>query len=51
MATYSVSLAKILKDQQFETLFVPKDPSEIFITTPDVHRPGLTIPGWGSIPH
>ena len=48
MATYSVSLAKILKDHQFEPLFLPKDPSEIFITTPDVHRPGLTIAGYDS---
>ncbi len=46
MATYSVSLAKIIKDQQLEPLFLPKDPSEIFITTPDVHRPGLTIAGY-----
>ena len=46
MATYSVSLAKILKDHQFEPLFLPKDPTEIFITTPDVHRPGLTIAGY-----
>lgn len=46
MATYSVSLAKILKDHQFEPLFLPKDPSEIFITSPDVHRPGLTIAGY-----
>ena len=46
MATYSVSLAKILKDHQFEPLFMPKDPSEIFITSPDVHRPGLTIAGY-----
>lgn len=46
MATYSVSLAKILKDHQFEPLYLPKDPSEIFITTPDVHRPGLTIAGF-----
>ncbi len=48
MATYSVSLAKIIKDQQFEPLFLPKDPSEIYITTPDVHRPGLTIAGYDS---
>jgi len=46
MATYSVSLAKILKDHQFDPLYLPKDPSEIFITTPDVHRPGLTIAGF-----
>lgn len=46
MATYSVSLAKILKDHQFVPLFMPKDPSDIFITSPDVHRPGLTIAGY-----
>ena len=47
MATkYSVSLAKILKDNQFETLYIPKDPSDIFISSPDVHRPGLTIAGY-----
>ena len=43
---YSVSLAKMLKDQQFTTLYLPKDPSEIFISSPDVHRPGLIIAGF-----
>lgn len=43
---YSVSLAKLLKDQQFSTLYLPKDPSEIFISSPDVHRPGLIIAGF-----
>ena len=43
---YSVSLAKMLKDQQFVTLYLPKDPSEIFISSPDVHRPGLIIAGF-----
>ncbi len=43
---YSVSLAKMLKDQQFTTLYMPKDPAEIFISSPDVHRPGLIIAGF-----
>lgn len=43
---YSVSLAKILKDQQFETLYLPKDPSDIFISSPDVNRPGLILSGF-----
>lgn len=45
-AKYSVSLAKILKENQFEVLYLPKDPAEIFISSPDVHRPGLTIAGY-----
>ena len=43
---YSVSLAKILKDQPFETLYLPKDPSDIFISSPDVNRPGLILSGF-----
>ncbi|MGN0487605.1 MAG: HPr(Ser) kinase/phosphatase [Acutalibacteraceae bacterium] len=43
---YSVSLAKLLKDHQFETLYLPKDPSEIFISSPDVNRPGLILSGF-----
>ncbi|MGN0448644.1 MAG: HPr(Ser) kinase/phosphatase [Acutalibacteraceae bacterium] len=45
---YSVSLAKILKDQQLEPLYMPEDPSDIFISSPDVHRPGLIIAGYHS---
>ncbi len=43
---YSVSLAKMLKDHQFDTLYLPKDPSDIFIFSPDVHRPGLILSGF-----
>ncbi len=43
---YSVSLAKLLKDNQFETLYLPKDPSEIFISSRDVNRPGLILSGF-----
>lgn len=43
---YSVSLAKFLKDLEFETLYLPKDPSEIFITSPDINRPGLFFSGF-----
>lgn len=47
MATkYSVSLAKILKYQQLETLYMPKDPKEILIYTPDVNRPGIIFSGY-----
>lgn len=47
MATkYTVSLAKILKDNQFEIFYMPKNPEEILISSPDVHRPGLIIAGY-----
>ncbi len=45
-AKYSVSLAKLIKDLQFEVLYMPKDPSDILITSLDVHRPGLVISGF-----
>ena len=43
---YTVSLAKILKDLQFEVLYMPKDPSDILISSLDVHRPGLVLAGF-----
>ena len=48
MATkYSVSLKKILKDfSTLETLYLPDDPENIFITSPDISRPGLAFAGY-----
>ncbi len=43
---YSVSLAKILKDNTFEVLHMPKDPTEIFISSRDINRPGLLLSGF-----
>ncbi len=43
---YSVSLAKMLKDHPFETLYLPDDPSKIFFSSPDVSRPGLIFAGY-----
>lgn len=45
-AKYSVSLAKLLKDHPFETLYLPDDPSNIFFSSPDVNRPGLIFAGY-----
>ncbi len=45
---YSVSLAKILKDHSLEIIYMPKDPSEIFISSPDVNRPGIILSGFES---
>ncbi|MCM1363481.1 MAG: HPr(Ser) kinase/phosphatase [Faecalibacterium sp.] len=43
---YTVSFKKFLKDNQFEMLYMPKEPSEILIKTPDVNRPGLIFAGY-----
>ena len=43
---YSVSLAKILKDNTFEVLHMPKDPTEILISSRDINRPGLLLSGF-----
>ncbi|MGN1194593.1 MAG: HPr(Ser) kinase/phosphatase [Acutalibacteraceae bacterium] len=45
---YSVSLEKLLKDNQFEKLYMPKEPEDILITSPDVNRPGLILSGFES---
>lgn len=45
---YSVSLEKLLKDNQFEKLYMPKEPEDIIITSPDVNRPGLILSGFDS---
>lgn len=45
---YSVTLEKLLKDNPFEVLYMPKDPSQILITSPDVNRLGLILTGFSS---
>ena len=46
-AKYTVSLKKILKDfSTLETLYLPDAPENIFITTPDISRPGLVFAGY-----
>lgn len=45
---YSVSLEKIIKDNSFETLYVPKNPADIYIFKQDVNRPGLIFAGYTS---
>lgn len=44
-SNYSVSLARIIKEFSFETLYMPKDPSELSVTSQDVNRPGLLLAG------
>ncbi len=43
--TYSVSLAKMIKDNGLEILYVPNDPSVLYVSSRDVNRPGLMLAG------
>ena len=43
--TYSVSLEKMIKDNGLEILYVPNDPSVLYISSRDVNRPGLMLAG------
>ena len=45
-AKYSISLSKIAKMHGLETIYTPKDLSEIMVTSPDVNRPGLLLTGF-----
>lgn len=44
--TFSVSLAEIIKEMALETVFMPRDPAEIQISSGDVNRPGLALGGY-----
>ena len=43
---FTVSLAEIIKEFNLETIYMPKDPSEILIDENDVTRPGLQLMGF-----
>ena len=43
---YKVSLEKIIKDFNLQIAYIPRDPSEIFISSVDVNRPGLQLAGF-----
>ena len=42
---YSVALERILREFSFETLFLPAEASELYVTSQDVNRPGLLLAG------
>ncbi|MDD6727883.1 MAG: HPr(Ser) kinase/phosphatase [Eubacteriales bacterium] len=44
--TYSVSLEKIIEVHQLETVYLPKEASEILITTSEINRPGIVLTGY-----
>lgn len=43
---YSVSLAKIIKDNSFDVVYTPKEPSDIYVSMLEVNRPGLILSGY-----
>lgn len=43
---YTVSLEKIIHDIGYEVLYSPKPPSEIYISSKDIIRPGLILAGY-----
>ena len=44
--TFSVKLSKIIKNTNLVPLYMPRDSSEIEITTTDINRPGLHLAGF-----
>lgn len=43
---FKVSLEKIVKELQMEVIYTPIDTSEIFVTSPNVNRPGIELTGF-----
>lgn len=43
---YKVSLDKLVKPLKLDPIYLPKDISELFVTSPEVNRPGLQISGF-----
>lgn len=44
-SNYSVSLERVIKEFSFEILHMPREASDLFVTTPEVNRPGLLLAG------
>lgn len=43
---FKVSLAKIAKEIQLEVAYSPSDPNEIYVSSPNVNRPGIELTGF-----
>ncbi|MGL5972633.1 MAG: HPr(Ser) kinase/phosphatase, partial [Oscillospiraceae bacterium] len=46
MENYKVSLDKVIKEIELDTVYVPMEPQNIYISTNDVNRPGLLLSGF-----
>ncbi len=45
-SNFTVSLEKMINELSLESIYLPKDPKEILISSSDVNRPGLFISGF-----
>ncbi len=45
-AIFKVSLAKIIKELNLQTLYLPSDAKEFYISSADINRPGLQLGGF-----
>ncbi len=43
---YSVSLAKIMEEFALEPIYLPEEPENLFVSTPEINRPGLQLNGF-----
>jgi HPr kinase/phosphorylase len=43
---YSIPLSMLIKEFKLETLYLPGEPEELMISSPEVHRPGLALTGF-----
>ncbi len=43
---YSVSLDKVIEEENFETIYLPRDAKELAIASQEVNRPGLILTGY-----
>lgn len=48
-SNYSIPLSDLIKEFQMEEIYLPKDASEIMISSPEVSRPGLALSGFMEI--
>ena len=46
MATYTVSLSKVMKELSLSAICMPCDPEKVLISSRDVNRPGLELNGF-----
>ena len=41
LSQFTISLSKIMKELSLETIYMPSNPDELLVCSPDVNRPGL----------
>lgn len=46
LSKYSVALEKVINDLSFRVAYTPKNTADIYVTSQDVHRPGLLLAGF-----